>query len=263
MVEKNISEKLVIMYHRSYRKLPGSLKSFFIQFFLLALPFFIITIVFYPEITKFVAECARYILQPHYGVDGIGLLSREFIKMIGPIYYIDIAGSFPGFVFSLINAIIAILVLIFLPEVTKFKPLVIFLVILSVIHVISSLFFIFIPYKFPYDATDYSQLYMIQEISIWFFIPILMGLAILPLPANIFLKLLILLFTFGYSIVFGIVRYAVFLYILSNLSMIYMAILFFALGPLIDFIYVVGIYSLFLNKLAGKLAEDYSIWRWQ
>jgi hypothetical protein len=131
------------------------------------------------------------------------------------------------------------------------------------IHTVSSLYFLLFPAYFPYTGSDYSQLYMLQEVGIWFFMPVIMGLAILPMPASILYKAGIMLLIYLYSLLFGLVRYIVFLMIISKISMIYMAVLFFALGPLIDFLYSVGIYSLYVNKIARRLAEDFSIWRWQ
>lgn len=255
--------KLVIMYHRSYRKLPGSTKNFIIQYILLAIPFSVIAALFYPELTKAICSLAKEALSPYYYLDSVNLFSKPYIEQIGPVYYLDLPESFPTFWFSLVNALVAIALLLILPNLNKFKPLLIFMTLLSIVHLISSVYFLLFPSYFPYTAGDYSQLYMIQEISIWFFLPLIMGLAVLPLPSSLFLKILTMCSIFVYSIIFGTVRYIVFLFILSKISMIYMAILFFALGPLVDFIYAVGLYTLFVNKLAIKLAEDFSIWRWQ
>ena len=41
-----------------------------------------------------------------------------------------------------------------------------------------------------------------------------------------------------------------------------MAAVFFALGPLLDFVYVVAIYSLHLNVLALRLRRRPETWRW-
>lgn len=255
--------KSVIMFHRSYRKLPGSVKKFLVQYLFLAIPFSVIAALFYPEITHAICNITKSVLDPYYYSGSVNLFSKEYIEQIGPIYYLDIPERFPSFWFSLVNGLVAITLLIVLPNLQKFKPLLIFLTLLSIVHLISSAYFLLFPAYFPYTAGDYSQLYMIQEISIWFFLPLIMGLAVLPLPANILWKVLTMLSIFCYSIVFGTVRYIIFLFIISKISMIYMAVLFFALGPLVDFIYSVGLYTLFLNRLAVRLAEDFSIWRWQ
>ena len=38
--------------------------------------------------------------------------------------------------------------------------------------------------------------------------------------------------------------------------------MFFAFGPLIDFVYVVAIYSIYVNVLALRLQKTPEIWRW-
>lgn len=259
----NDLSKRLINYHRSYRKLPGTFKSFFFQFIFFSVPLVVITAYYYPQITFYLCSIVKYILEPFYYPDTIKIWEKEYITQIGALYYLSVPGSYPSALLSLLSTIISGVALIVLPKIQRWKPLIIFLIIILTVHFISSLFFLFLPGKFPYNVADYSQLYMIQEISIWFFVPVLMGMAILPLPAGIVSKAVVLLFTYIYSFVFGTIRYAVFLYVLSKISMIYMGVLFFALGPLVDFIYIVGIYSFYLNRLANKLAGDYVIWKWQ
>lgn len=96
----------------------------------------------------------------------------------------------------------------------------------------------------------------------WLFIPFILGLAVLLLPAPFFSKLTLIFFTIIYSIVFGTLRYIIFLFIVSKFSVIYMALLFFAFGPLIDFIYIVGIYSFYSNRLAKTLKNNETVWKW-
>ncbi|MDR3348381.1 MAG: hypothetical protein LBO03_02040 [Acidaminococcales bacterium] len=255
--------KLVILYHRSYRKLPGSTKIFLLHFALLALPLSLSSLFFYPEITEKICVIAKNVLDPYYYADSVSVLSRKYIEGIGPLFYVQVPASYPSYLFSLGNAVVTLFLLAVLPNIEKFKPFLIFSLILCTVHIVSSLYFLLFPAYFPYTGGDYSQLYMLQEISIWIFMPVIMGLAVLPMPVSIFLKALVMVFIYLYSLLFGLVRYIVFLMIVSKISMIYMALLFFALGPLIDFIYAVGIYTLFVNRIAKNLAEDFSLWRWQ
>jgi hypothetical protein len=255
--------KLVILYHRSYRKLPGSTKMFLLHFAFLALPFSALSVIFYPEITEWICIATKNALDPYYYDGSVNILSRRYIEAIGPLFYVQVPDSFPSYFFSLANAVVTLLLLMILPFIQRFKPFLIFTVILCMAHAVSSLYFLLFPADFPYTAGDYSQLYMLQEISIWFFMPIIMGMAVLPMPASFLLKAGTMVSLYLYSLLFGLVRYIVFLMILSKISMIYMAVLFFALGPLVDFIYAVGIYTLFVNKVAKNLAEDFSLWRWQ
>ncbi len=87
-------------------------------------------------------------------------------------------------------------------------------------------------------------------------------MAITPLPSTLFSKLVVNISVLFYSLVFGIVRYAVFLNILSKISFLFMAVLFFAFGPLLDFFYMVGIYSFYLCRISKKAGNNLEIWKW-
>lgn len=259
----NNTAKAVMLYHRAYRILPGSVKVFLLQFICCALPFSAVTILFYPQITHLLCQITEFILAPYFLPGTVWIAEMPYISSIGQISFLALPGKIPGFPFSLGNALVSLLLLIVLPFINHAKPLVIFAIMLSFVHLLSSLFFLFIPELFPYGAADYSQLYMLQQVSIWFFVPIITGLALLPLPSPITAKCVTMVITCIYSLIFGTVRYAVFLFIVAKISLIYMAIIFFALGPLIDFVYVVGIYSVHINWLANKMKGDFKLWKWQ
>lgn len=259
-------EKRIILYHRSYRKLPGSLTKFIIQFILFVLPFTVVTVLCYPEMTTFICKVADVILSPYFIPDSVRIDGVQFLDIIGNIAvvsFLNVPGMMPSLYFSTVNAVVCAVLVFFLPLVNRAKPLMIFLTILAAMHLVSALFFMFVPHLFPYTASDYSKLYMLQQVSIWIFVPIIMGIAIMPLPSGPIAKIFTMLITFVNMLLFGTVRYIVFLYILSKVSLIYMAILFFALGPLIDFSYIVGIYSLHATDLAKKIKGDFKIWKWQ
>jgi hypothetical protein len=182
--------------------------------------------------------------------------------VIGHASYITLPGTFPSILFSFINAIVSLLLLVLLPAIERFKPLIIFCIVISFIMFLSSVFFILVPDQFPYQASDYSDLYMKQQISIWFFVPIVMGLAVLPLPSSLPSKIVTMVVTFLYSLAFGTIRYVVFLFIIGKISILYMAILFFVFGPLVDFVYIVGIYSVYATRVARKIKGNFTLWKW-
>ncbi len=252
--------KSVILYHRSYRKVPGSAKMFFLQFFIIALPLSLIIVFWYPEITHTVCRIADAMLAPFFPPDTIRTLHLPYV--IGDAFLLDLPSKYPSLVFSVINALVSLFFLVFLPTVKSSKHIFIFLIVVAFINFVSSLFFTFVPYRFPYETVDYSELYIKQQISIWFFVPIIMGLAVLPLPSSLASKCITMLVTFCYSLIFGTLRYAVFLFILTKASLLYMAVLFFVLGPLVDFVYIVGIYSVHVTRLAKKMKGDFASWKW-
>jgi len=252
--------KSVILYHRSYRKIAVSAKPFVLQLVCIALPLSLIVVFFYPEITRTVCRIAVQVLSPYFDKDSLRIVSYPYI--IGNGHYLALPGKFPSAVFSLVNTIFSLLMLLLLPNINRLKPLLILGTVLSFILFISAMFFLLVPDQFPYQASDYSDLYIKQQISIWFFVPVIMGLGVLPLPASLPSKIFTMLISFVYSLIFGTVRYVVFLYIIGKISLIYMAVLFFALGPLVDFVYIVGIYSCYTTRLAKKIKGNFTLWKW-
>jgi len=256
----SVDAKSVILYHRSYRKISSSARPFVLQFFFIALPLSLTVAFLYPQITKGICLIAKAILTPYFRHDSLTIVSYPYIT--GNASYVTLPDKFPSILLSLLNAIVSLLLLVLLPRVKYFKPLVIFCIVVTFIMFLSSVFFIFIPDQFPYQASDYSDLYIKQQISIWFFVPVIMGLAVLPLPASLPSKVITMLATLAYSLIFGAVRYVVFLFIIGKASLLYMAILFFVLGPLVDFVYIVGIYCIYAARLAKKIKGNFTLWKW-
>lgn len=204
-------------------------------------------------------DFAKDILSPYLSVSDINILQKSFVNTV---YIIDMPGRYPSMIFS-VSLLVVSLLIIFLVSKTKLpSPIVIWIIYSSLINLVSSVVFILRPEIFPYIIAEFSELYIKTEVIIWLFIPLLMGMAFSPLPSNIFTKTSVVVLTVIYSMVLGILRYVAFLYILTKFSYIFMAILFFAFGPLMDFIYIVGLYSLYVSNYASKIGKDLRIWKW-
>jgi hypothetical protein len=251
--------KSLIYYHRAYRKITGSGRSFLIEMILISVPLFLLILFGYPLITKAMSNIAQGMLSPYYS-EVIRVLSKPFL--LGETSYIGINGLLPSTPESIVNIIISLFLVILLPRAKRNKNIAIYFVFLAAINLVSSIYFALVPHKFPYTLTDFSELYIKSEIGMWLFIPFILGMAFIPLPAPFFPKVMLIAFTILYSFIFGTFRYIVFLFILSKCSMIYMAVMFFAFGPLIDFVYIVGIYSYYNSKLAHSLKSNESVWKW-
>ncbi|MFA5073045.1 MAG: hypothetical protein WC539_04025 [Nitrospirota bacterium] len=252
--------KSIILYHRSHRRIAGSLGLFFLQYFFFIVPLFLVVIFFYPYITHVACSLAHAVLAPYFPDATVKIL--QFPYFLGNASYIDLPGKDPTLFFSLLNALASLALLIFLPTFKKTKHMLIFFTVVAFINFVSSLFFLFFPNRFPYEVVEFSELYIKQQISIWLFIPVITGLAVLPLPSSLASKVITVLVIFLYSLVFGAVRYVVFLFVLGKVSMLYMAIFFFVLGPLIDFVYVVGIYGVYVARLAENMRGNFALWKW-
>lgn len=263
MVSEKTDAKAVILYHRAYRKLPGSFWMFFLQFLLFATPVSICSVLFYPEITRALCQTALYVLTPQFPADSLRMAEQQFLPFLDNYSYLQLPSTMPSFYFSLVNAVICVILLLILPRIETAKPIMIFLMMASSVHLVSSLFFLIAPQWFPYDTSEYSRLYILQQISICFFVPLIIGMAVMPLPSSILSRCLVVWSTYVYSLIFGTLRYIVFLYVLEGYSLLYMAILYFVTGPLIDFIYIVGIYSVYVARVANKMKGDLKLWQWQ
>jgi hypothetical protein len=252
--------KTIIYFHRSYRKITGSGKVFVIEFITVSLFLSLLILFAYPTITHHMSLAAQSVLSHYYPTGSINVLKKTFL--LGDISFLDIDGTYPTALLSLINFIVSLYLVIYLPTVKRDKNIAIYLLFLAAINLVSALFFTISPSEFPYTASEFSEFYIKSEISMWLFIPFILGLAVLLLPSRFFSKLMLILFAVVYSVVFGTLRYIIFLFIVSKFSVIYMALLFFAFGPLIDFIYIVGIYSYYGNRLAKTLKNNDSVWKW-
>ena len=250
----------LIYYHRAYRKITGSSWLFFLEFIFTAIPLSLIILLIYPWITAQISLFTYNYLSSYYPADSIFLVEKSFL--IGNVSIVAVPGSYPSVLTCLINFIVCLGMIFILPKTKIGRNFAIISVFWALINLTSVLFFSITPFEFPYIVEDYSELYMKSEVSMWLFIPFILGIAFLPLPSSFIPKILIIVFTAVYSIIFGTLRYIVFLFIVSKFSVLYMAILFFAFGPLIDFVYIVGIYCYYTYYLAKKLKDDDSIWKW-
>lgn len=181
-------------------------------------------------------------------------------------YFLSLNGKFPTLIESLVILVIS-LFLFFVNYKSKILPLPfkVWLNFILIILIFSSLFFIFFADRFPYTLNDFSLIYIILQIGLISFIPIVIGF---PLALFSFSWLLLLtnffiiIITLIYSFIFGAIRYALFLYILKEYSFLWMANLFFNFGPLLDMIYISGIYAFYISILSKKSRQSIKIWRW-
>ena len=104
-----------------------------------------------------------------------------------------------------------------------------------------------------YDAEEFSRLYLRTVVTIWLVTPVFMGLLSLTLPFSPLERVGLVALTVIYDMIFSAVRYAVFVWLLKNLGAVVMANLYLFLGPLLDVIYFVGIFGLFVLSVAHRM----------
>lgn len=264
--ERNSAEafdkKHRINFHRSYRKLEKrSFKQIAVSIFVFVILVDWIILNSFSEISSVICRVAADVLSTCIPQEVIQIKQKTFIH--DSVSVLAIRGRYPSTELSVIVAIIS-MVVIFLAYTKKkaIEPKMVWLIFIFFITLASSLFFIFSQGDFPYDIPFFSEMYIKTEVGIWLTIPLILTVALLPFPIKWHKKLTVILLTLSYSLVFALVRYIVFLYLLRTTTYLFMALMFFMLGPFLDFIYIVGAYSMTVSKIAVKTKEDQKQWNW-
>lgn len=260
-----MKEKKIVYYARTYRHLKLDRAKCLWYFGLVVLPCLIGCLLWTGEITGVMTRLGISVLEQMYP-DRVFSAVSEKLSVFGEIEYIRMPTVLPDVSMVVINlAVMLLITAVLATGRRKGKPLSIYMLFSVVIHLINCIYFFFAASYFPYSASDYSELYIKQQIGIWLTFIVLSGLVTGFLGNRAyFAKTLAFLAIIGYSLVFGVVRYVVFLAVLQEFSVLYMAVLFFVLGPVFDFVYLVAIYSVLVNKMvkvydSGEGREE---WEW-
>lgn len=257
-------EKEMIFYTREYRHFKKMSPSSLIFLLICVLQVILIFTLFYSPITYGISQWTGKIISSVTG-EYIKIASSEYFPKLGDIYFISAAGKAPGFTFSLISAIISLPAIIIAAQAKKnSKPLMIYMCMGLCVHLISSVFFIFWPEYFPYDLTQFAELYMKQQICVWIMIALIMGISTALVNETGAMKYVVFFVEVAVSLIYGVIRYAVFAFVIYYGSYIFMASLFFTFGVLFDFIQMVCVYSFFAKAASARYAsaEGRKKWLW-
>ena len=205
-------------------------------------------------------RAAKGALAPYVPAGELTIFSTSFLH--STIYLLDLPGKYPSPLFSFIFFCVSVLGIYLATKIKYYRPVGLWIIFLSSINILSSIVFLLLPHTFPYTVLKFSELYVSTEVGMWLFVPVLMGMSLLPVPAGILSKGSIMVLSVLYSMIFGMLRYIVFLFIITKFSYIFMPVLYFSFGPLVDFVYVVGIYSLYVSKVSERIAQDHRLWKW-
>ncbi|MBU0742264.1 hypothetical protein KKG45_02725 [bacterium] len=251
-----------IHYHRAYKKLaPIRRGSAALLFLLVAGLDACIAYWHEPILGRFVGVVARILAW--CGIPATVTTWTFLPTWVTHMPVLDADGVFPSRRFALAAFVISVLLVVLLPRLRRVpKAISVYIVFLALLNTASAAFFVVAPHLFPYDVLDFSLLYMGTQFGMWLLLPVVMGVVLAPIPARTPEKFLVILLTVCYAAVFGAVRYAAFLYLLNAITVLHMAAMFFALGPLIDFVYLVAIYAIYVNIVALRLGNKPEIWRW-
>lgn len=263
MKEKQIKAKM--FYARSYRHLSPDYKMMAFYYLFCLLPCIIIYLFSYSKITLLLSKWVVGILSDIVPEVEVGISKGDFLYYFGEVHFVTLPSKLPSFTFIIINLIITmILLLVFSVVKDGAKPVAIYATIALLVHLVSCSFFLFLKDRFPYSLAQYSELYMQQQVGIWLSFFVIAGLVSGFIRHSGISKYLMLFMVIAYSFLFGCLRYIVFLVFLLKASSLYMAMLFFSFGPFFDFLYLVCIYSIYINNLTFKFhdKEGGAEWHW-
>jgi len=251
-----------IYYHRAYKMLaPVRRGPSILLFVLVALLDGCIAFWHAPILERFVDVVARILAW--CGISTTVTTWTFLPTWVTRMPVLDAEGAYPSRRFALAAFVVSVLLVALMPRIRPLPKVIrVYVVFLAMLNTVSAGFFVLAPQLFPYDVIDFSLLYMGTQFGIWLLMPVVMGVALAPIHAPALEKMVVILFTVCYAAVFGAVRYAAFLYMLDAITVLHMAAMFFALGPLIDFVYLVAIYAIYVNIVAVRLAKKPEIWRW-
>jgi hypothetical protein len=251
-----------IYYHRAYKTLAGPRRASILVLCLLAGGLSLAILLLHQEILQRFVWVAGEALH-RCGVQAEVRAWPFLPPLVEDLPILDAVCVFPSRQLALAHFLVSLLVVLGAPQLRRLpRALTVYVVFLALLNAASAAFLLLAPQLYPYDIADFSLLYLGIELGIWVLTPLLLAWVLGPLPGAAVLKILLAAATAAYAMLFGAVRYAAFLYLLNELTILPMAALFFALGPLVDFVYLVAIYSLYVNLVALRLRSHPEAWRW-
>ncbi|SMB88979.1 hypothetical protein SAMN00017405_0558 [Desulfonispora thiosulfatigenes DSM 11270] len=258
--------KQQIYYARTYRHLKGNLKQSLLYLFLFIIPILVLLLFLYGDVTIIMSKMAISFLKEIWPNKSFSIAQFELVRGLTDVSAVQTITVMPSLKEIYINIIVNIVLLLFLfSGKRKTKPISIYLVILVFFHLVSCIYFLFAAKYFPYSTSDFSELYMKQQVGIWIFFLVLTGIITAFMGSGYFItRMATVIGIMTYSLIFGVIRYIVSLYILLEFSILYMIIMFFFLGPFFDFLYLVAIYSFFMNRMINvyELKRGKERWIW-
>lgn len=256
--------KSKIFYSRTYRHLKPNYKKMSVYYLLFALPCLFVFLIKYSTITKIISIWCINILLEFAPKSQLSITSGEFLPYFGEVYFVTIPNKMPSITLIILNIIATQLLLIVCYNIKdRAKPIAIYSTIALLIHLFTCVFFLIIPQAFPYTITQYSGLYMKQQVGIWLSFFVISSLVTGGISYSGISKYLMVFAVMGYSFVFGFLRYVVYLVFLLKASVLYMSMLFFTFGAFFDFLYLVSIYSIYMNLLTKKFDRKKGDIEWQ
>ena len=116
--------------------------------------------------------------------------------------------------------------------------------------------------RFPYTALDFANVWIRAEFVVWLIIPLLLAIILGTLPLDPAITLLYSTMTLLYAFWFSAIRLTLFLAFFHYAGLIWLPLVYFLGGFLLDFLYIVSYYSMAVSRTTRILRQRREMWRW-
>lgn len=259
-----MNKKKQIFYTREYRHMINTPLSNLLEILCTVVPFLIILRVCYSGFSLWLSEVAKGVLEVLFGVEA-EIAQNDSLAFFDPVFYVDIEGRKPGFTMCFVLFVAVLFLFIIILQIfEKYKSFMIYIGIFLGILLVSDIYFVFWGDKFPYTLGSYANIYMLQQVVLWFAISLVSVVALSILPGIHGSALLSFWTIMIYSVIYDSVRYIVFVVFLYWATNVFMAPLYFMCGVFLDFMYVVAIYAIYARRISEKFnkREEMRAWEW-
>jgi len=257
--------KKFIYLARTYRRTQAHYVYAIIYTLFIVIPILILLIVNLDTVTYMLSSLSLRILSDALPQKSFSIRESGFAPF-GITYCLSFDSRFPTSIEILINLLVVVsVVFILVVSSLRGRPVTVYLLFSFMVHIISCVYFTFEQDNFVYTATEFSDIFVKQQISIWLLFIVMMGAVTALIGRHGFLNKILAFFgLLIYSLIFGVIRYIVFMFILAAGSLLYMADMYFVFGPIFDFLYLVSFYCMYTNVMQKKLdsPEGEGEWKW-
>jgi hypothetical protein len=254
-------QKAVIHYHRAYRRVTLGWQIVLGGVVTLAsIPVILgLKIFFMPDLTAHAAA----ILQQLFAADGIegAVVQIPFWGGISlPVLFVR--PEIPSATLCLAVIGVALCSFGLLHRLPLAKPAVIVVNMLLFMVALYALFFLLLPGYFNESALNLAQFFMELSLVTGVSLPVLFWLVIVPLPTNAVWKLANILAFEGILFALFWLKYAVFVLLCAKATYLVTPLILFFLCSMLDIIYMIMLFSLFVSRISRRVSRDVRVWRW-
>jgi hypothetical protein len=247
------------VYHRAYRSLAMPPRNVGWSMLAAFLPDMVLVLAS-PFLLRFHGQWVIALLS------WIGVPATQRLSTFGPWSMVVPSVSSYSAAHSWYSAFVAVfggvLALALLLPLSRLNPLRVIGGMAALVCGVSGAFFYFFGERFPYDSEEFAAVWTRAEFVVWFIGPALLAIVLGPLPLRPSVALLYSTMTVIYGIWFSALRLTLLLASFHFAGLIWMAPAYFLAGFHIDFLYIVGFYSVAVSRATRELRERQEVWQW-